>query len=539
MYKRLLIALLVLWVATVQAQNMDKMIRKGNRNYKSGDYTEAEVYYRKVIDASPTNADAHFNLGDALFQQENYDGALKAFQKVLEVSPDAKLKSKAVFNMGACMMAQEKYYDAFELYKVALKLDENNEDALYNLEYCRAHLVKSRVWVLPNIPHGTVTAREKTAYNGQMVNLSSEPEEDYGLANYIVVKADDTQVTVPVSGSRFEMPKFDVLVSAEFKKMHRISIDPNIAHGTVSTDRQKAIEGQSVTMYSNPDPKYMVDRYIAYRTGNPKDTLAVQDTVFQMPDFDVTVSARFRTALTITVDSTANGTVRVTDSLALPGQNIGIIVKPNPGYQLDELTVVSDVDPSTTVPVSDMNLFQMIDSDVTVKAVFGEARETYKVQTDSLIEGGHVLTDVPQATRGETVMLKNVPDPDYKFKEYVITQLGDTSVHVQPLGNFFTMPGFDVMVSAVFEKQEGQDQQQQQQQQQQEEQEQEEQDQQQQQQQQQDQQNQQQQQNPQEMSKDDAQRMLDALENQEKKTMEKVNEQKVRNQSKRKAEKDW
>ena len=210
MYKRLLIALLVLLVATMQAQNVDKLIRKGNRNYKSGDYTEAEVYYRKVIDASPTNADAHFNLGDALFQQENYDDAMKAYQKVLEVSPDAKLKSKAVFNMGACMMAQEKYYDAFELYKVALKLDENNEDALYNLEYCRTHLVKSRVWVLPNIPHGTVTAREKTAYNGQMVNLSSEPEEDYGLANYIVVKADDTQVTVPVSGSRFEMPKFDV-----------------------------------------------------------------------------------------------------------------------------------------------------------------------------------------------------------------------------------------------------------------------------------------------------------------------------------------
>ena len=41
------------------------------------------------------------------------------------------------------------------------------------------------------------------------------------------------------------------------------------------------------------------------------------------------------------------------------------------------------------------------------------------------------------------------------------------------------------------------------------------------------------------MSKEDAQRMLDALENQEKKTMEKVNEQKVRQQPKRRSEKDW
>ena len=41
------------------------------------------------------------------------------------------------------------------------------------------------------------------------------------------------------------------------------------------------------------------------------------------------------------------------------------------------------------------------------------------------------------------------------------------------------------------------------------------------------------------MSKDDAQRMLDALENQEKKTMEKVNEQTVRQQPKKKSDKDW
>ena len=105
------------------------------------------------------------------------------------------------------------------------------------------------------------------------------------------------------------------------------------------------------------------------------------------------------------------------------------------------------------------------------------------------------------------------------------------------------MPGMDVMVSAVFEKQDGENQQQQQQQQDQQQDEQEQQEQQQQQDQQQNQQDQQQQQqqqqSSQDMSKDDAQRMLDALENQEKKTMEKVNEQRIRTQPKRKTDKDW
>ena len=543
MKKSLVLIVLSLAVLGMQAQIVEKQIRKGNRQYKKGDYAEAEMSYRKVLETTPTNADAQFNLGTALYMQENYGEAYDAFQKVLELTPDVKLKSKAVFNMGNCLLVQDKFYDAFGIYKIALKLDSSNEDALYNLEYCRAHLVKSHVWVYPETPHGSVETSEKEAFNGQQVALGAKPDEGYALSRYVVVKDDDQQVTVDVNGGRFEMPKFDVVVTAEFKQLHRVNIDQKTKHGTVSADRQKAIEGQQVTLHAQPEPKYMVDRYKVYKTGSPNDTVPVKDTVFQMPDYDVTVTATFRTALKVSVDSTDHGVVQVTDTLALPGQNVGIIVKPDQGYQLEELSVVSDKDPMTSAPVSDMNVFQMLDSDVTVKAAFVEAQEYYQVVADTAIEGGRVLLDVDKATRGETVSLKNEPEQGYQFKEYKICQLGDTSVHVQPLGNFFTMPGMDVMVGAVFEKQEGENQDQQQNQQDQQNQE-EQQDQEQQQdsngqQDQQDQQQQQQQSNPQDMSKEDAQRMLDALENQEKQTIEKVNEQKLRKQQKRKTDKDW
>lgn len=542
MNKRILLLTLLLSVMTMQGQTVEKQIRKGNRQYRKSNYTEAEVMYRKALETKPTSAEAQFNLGDALYRQENYTDAIEAFQKVVDMIPDAKLKSQAVFNIGNCLLEQGKYYDAFNIYKVALKFNPENQDALYNLEYCRAHLLKSHIWVDPQVAHGRVEASEEMAFNGQMVTLSAKPDEDYALSQYVVVKADDQQVTVAVSGSRFEMPKFDVIVTAEFKLAHKINIDQNIAHGKVSADRSKAIEGQQVTLHSTPEPRYMVDHYVVTKTGSPSDTVPVNDTVFQMPDFDVTVSARFTLALHVSIDSTENGQIMVTDSLALPGQNVGIIVKPTPGYQLGDLTVVSDKDPSTTAPVSDQNVFQMLDDDVTVKASFVEAQDYYQVVADTTLEGGHVLLDVDKATRGETVTLRNAPEPGYQFKEYKIHQVGDTAVQVQPLGNFFTMPGFDVMVSAVFEKQEGEDQQQQQQQQEQQQEQQDQQEQQQDQQNQQDQQQQQQQQqqqSPQDMSKEDAQRMLDALENQEKQTMEKVNEQKVRTQPKRKSEKDW
>ncbi len=523
---------------TVSAQNDEKVIRKGNRQYKKANYAEAITKYKEVIEASPNNTKAIFNLGDAYYGMQQYDSAYNTFEKVVEMSPDAKLKSDAVFNMGNCLLARDKYYDAFNIYKVSLKLNPENANALYNLEYCRAHLVKSKIQVVQP-EHGRVEVKEKEAFNGQRITLKSQPDKDYALSQYIVVRADNQQVTVDVSGSSFVMPKFDVLVTAEFKQAHKIEIDKNIKNGAVKADRSKAVEGQQVTLEAQGENDFVLDKFIVYRTGNRNDTVPVNKNNFKMPNFDVTVTATFRSALKVSIDSVANGTISVTDSLVKPGDNVGIIVRPDKGYQLGDLRVVSDRDATDSAPVSDDNMFQMLDNDVTVKATFVEATDYYKVEADTTIEGGHVLLDQTEATRRETVKLDNAPEPGYKFKEYVIHQVGDTAVKVQPLGNFFTMPDFDVEVTAIFEKSEG-DNQQQDQQQQDQQQDQQDQEQQQDQQQNQDQQQQQQQQQQnQQMSKDDAQRMLDALENQEKKTMEKVNEQKVRQQPKKKSDKDW
>ena len=384
MVKKVLLMVFLLSAVCLQAQSPMKQLRRGNRQYRKGDYVKAEEKYRSVCADSVYGkndvdlcTDARFNLGDALYMQERYTEAFEVFQSVEEMTPDAKMKSKAVFNMGNCLLAQGQYYNAFGFFKSALKLNPDNEDALYNLEYCRAHLVKSQIRVSSEIAHGKVEASEKEAFNGQRVSLRNTSDAGYVFSCYTVTKADDPQVVVDVSGGSFEMPAFDVEVTAEFKQLHKISVDTKTKHGKVSTDRNQSIEGQKVTLRSQPEPRYIVDRYQVYKTGSPKDTVPVNDSVFMMPDFDVTVSATFRTALKVNVAPTENGTVGVSDTLALPGKNIAIIVKPDPGYQLDNLTVVSDKDPLVTAPVSSENVFQMLDSDVTVKATFVEAMEYF------------------------------------------------------------------------------------------------------------------------------------------------------------------
>ena len=158
--KYLIVIALLCSVLSVSAQSDEKAIRKGNRNYKSGNCEQAIENYRKALEIRPNNAKAQFNMGDAYFAKQSYDTAYAEFQKVLEISPDAKLKSDAVYNMGNCLLAQNKYYDAFNIYKVSLKLNPENENALYNLEYCRAHLVKSKIWVVQP-EHGRVEVKEK------------------------------------------------------------------------------------------------------------------------------------------------------------------------------------------------------------------------------------------------------------------------------------------------------------------------------------------------------------------------------------------
>ena len=62
--KYLTIIILLSSALAVSAQNDEKAIRKGNRQYKKANYAEAISKYKEVIELSPNNTKARFNLGD-------------------------------------------------------------------------------------------------------------------------------------------------------------------------------------------------------------------------------------------------------------------------------------------------------------------------------------------------------------------------------------------------------------------------------------------------------------------------------------------
>ena len=106
---------------TANAQTDKGFIRQGNKDFKNGNFTEAEVNYKKSLDME-YSPKAQFNLGDALYEQKNYEEAAKAFSNVTERKTSSNIESDAYYNLGNTFMAQEKYGEAFESYKNALKI---------------------------------------------------------------------------------------------------------------------------------------------------------------------------------------------------------------------------------------------------------------------------------------------------------------------------------------------------------------------------------------------------------------------------------
>ena len=133
----------VMLCSITNAQNEKALVRQGNNDFKKGDFSEAEIKYRKSLDKE-YSPKAQFNLGDALYEQKNYEAAAENFSELTKRNVTKDIEADAYYNLGNTLMAQEKYTEAFESYKNALKSNPHDEDARYNLEYARWKMIQQQ-----------------------------------------------------------------------------------------------------------------------------------------------------------------------------------------------------------------------------------------------------------------------------------------------------------------------------------------------------------------------------------------------------------
>ena len=117
---------------------------EGRKKYAVGEMTEAENEFSKAAKRLENNAEAYYDLGNALQSQQKYEEALEAYKKSLESgNATQKLRADIFHNMGNSFAGLGKYQDAEKFYIRSLE-EEPSKDTAENLEIVRRIIAQQK-----------------------------------------------------------------------------------------------------------------------------------------------------------------------------------------------------------------------------------------------------------------------------------------------------------------------------------------------------------------------------------------------------------
>ena len=119
-------------------------IRKGNDLFEDKKYTEAEIEYRKALDANPSSEIATYNLGAALYKQQKWNDSRNEYKKIVQASTDTLRTAHAWHNLGNISFQEKNYAQSIEEYKNALRRNPKDNETRYNLRLAQLLLKKQQ-----------------------------------------------------------------------------------------------------------------------------------------------------------------------------------------------------------------------------------------------------------------------------------------------------------------------------------------------------------------------------------------------------------
>ena len=144
--KKVLFIIALLMSVTAFAQVDKKDVRRGNRQFRKAQYGNADISYRKGLNADSTSVVSAYDLGNNLYRQGNFEEAGKYYQQALRHFPEVKSPVKqdkyafdAYFNAGDAALQQKQYRAAMQAFVSALIIDPDNMEAKENYIYARKY----------------------------------------------------------------------------------------------------------------------------------------------------------------------------------------------------------------------------------------------------------------------------------------------------------------------------------------------------------------------------------------------------------------
>lgn len=118
--------------AFLPAQSAHNALRKGDRAYEEQRFEEAEQSYQKALEAE-NSAKGNYNLGNALYEKGQFPEAAKRYEEAASLAADDNIKSDAYRNLGDAYFQQKEYQKSVEAYKNSLRIRPNDLETKHNL----------------------------------------------------------------------------------------------------------------------------------------------------------------------------------------------------------------------------------------------------------------------------------------------------------------------------------------------------------------------------------------------------------------------
>ena len=126
--------------AVAFAQTDRREVRAGNRQFKKGNWQNAEIEYRKAQVKDTSSFAANYNLAGALYREGNYDEAGKSLERLKDVAPMSANSADYYYNLGNIAVQKKDWKSAVDAYKQSLLRNPGDLDAKENYAYAKQML---------------------------------------------------------------------------------------------------------------------------------------------------------------------------------------------------------------------------------------------------------------------------------------------------------------------------------------------------------------------------------------------------------------
>lgn len=271
-----------------------------------------------------------------------------------------------------------------------------------------------------------------------------------------------TATGATISGGKFTVGTSDVTVTATYTVNSHTVTFASLTNGKFDSSTSKTVNyGETVTVVVTPNAGYKVDS-VTYgsETATVNYTGDVATATFTMPDSDVEVNATF-SKKEYTISSTVNESSMGSMEIKVNGNakttfNIGdaitIAPKANTGYECTSYTVTLGNGTDTTI--TDGSTYSVTINAETIGNI--KVTATFAAKSYNVTYAGENCTkpsDTTKAYNSSVAISGFTANSGYTITGYTVTKTGDSSTTVTVTDDSFTMPAYDVTVTAIVKKQ--------------------------------------------------------------------------------------